>query len=81
MSTIRCTTTTTGLRPSGIRVSRYHGALVQFRGLVALRLAGADVLPLDYEPYAWRIEEFTEEVERRWHRLPEQTRLRPCQCP
>ena len=49
---------------------RYHVALVQFWGLIALRLAGADVLPLDYEPYASRIEEFTNEVERRWRRLP-----------
>lgn len=45
---------------------RYHVALVQFWGLVALRLAGADVLPLDYEPYARRIDEFASEVARRW---------------
>ena len=31
---------------------RYHLALVQFVGLAAMRLAGADVVPLDYEPYA-----------------------------
>jgi N-acetylated-alpha-linked acidic dipeptidase len=49
---------------------RYHVALVQLWGLVALRLAGAHVLSVDYEPYAWRIEEFREEVERRWHRRP-----------
>ena len=45
---------------------RYHVALVQFWGLVALRLAGADVVPLDYEPYARRIDEFAAEVARRW---------------
>ena len=45
---------------------RYHAALVQFWGLVALRLADADVVPLDYEPYARRIGEFAADVERRW---------------
>lgn len=45
---------------------RYHVALVQFWGLVALRLAGADVVPLDYEPYARRVDEFAAEVARRW---------------
>ena len=44
---------------------RYHVTLVQFWGLVALRLAGANVVPLDYEPYARRIDEFAAEVERR----------------
>jgi N-acetylated-alpha-linked acidic dipeptidase len=47
---------------------RYHVALVQFWGLVALRLAGADVVPLDYEPYARRIDEFADDVERQWIR-------------
>jgi N-acetylated-alpha-linked acidic dipeptidase len=45
---------------------RYHGALVRLWGLVALRLTEADGLPLDYEPYADRIVEFTKELERRW---------------
>jgi len=45
---------------------RYHVALVQFWGVVALRLAGADVVPLDYEPYARRVDEFAAEVGRRW---------------
>jgi N-acetylated-alpha-linked acidic dipeptidase len=45
---------------------RYHGALVRLWGLVALRLTEADTLPLDYEPYADRIVEFTKELERRW---------------
>jgi N-acetylated-alpha-linked acidic dipeptidase len=45
---------------------RYHGALVRLWGVVALRLTEADALPLDYEPYAERIEEFVKELERRW---------------
>ena len=45
---------------------RYHATLVQFWGLAALRLAGADVVPLDYEPYARRVGEFAADVERRW---------------
>jgi len=44
---------------------RYHVALVQLWGLVTLRLAQADVVPLDYVPYAQRIGEFTKEVNRR----------------
>ena len=49
---------------------RYHVTLVQFWGLVALRLAGASVVPLDYEPYARRIHEFADDVERQWIRHP-----------
>ena len=49
---------------------RYHVALVQFWGLAALRLADADVVPLDYEPYAQRVDEFAADVERRWIRRP-----------
>jgi N-acetylated-alpha-linked acidic dipeptidase len=45
---------------------RYHVALVQLWGLVTLRLAEADVVPLDYEPYAARIGEFAAEIEKRW---------------
>jgi N-acetylated-alpha-linked acidic dipeptidase len=45
---------------------RYHTALVQFWGLAALRLAEADVVPLDYEPYARRVGEFAADVEGRW---------------
>jgi N-acetylated-alpha-linked acidic dipeptidase len=45
---------------------RYHVALVQLWGLVTLRLAEADVAPLDYEPYADRIDAFAQEVNRRW---------------
>jgi N-acetylated-alpha-linked acidic dipeptidase len=43
---------------------RYHAALVQLWGLTTLRLAEADVIPLDYEPYARRVEEFVREVSR-----------------
>jgi N-acetylated-alpha-linked acidic dipeptidase len=45
---------------------RYHVALVQYWGLAALRLAGADIVPLDYEPYARRVEEFASDVARGW---------------
>ena len=44
---------------------RYHAALVQLWGLLALRLADADALPLDYVPYAERIAGFIDDVERR----------------
>jgi N-acetylated-alpha-linked acidic dipeptidase len=47
---------------------RYHVALVQMWGIVALRLADADVAPLDYEPYATRVGEFAAEIEQRWLR-------------
>jgi N-acetylated-alpha-linked acidic dipeptidase len=43
---------------------RYHTALVQLWGLVTMRLANADALPLDYAPYATRILSFVDEVER-----------------
>ncbi len=43
---------------------RYHKVLVQLWGIISLRLANADVLPLDYEPYAMRILAFIDEVER-----------------
>ncbi len=49
---------------------RYHLALVQFLGLATLRLAGADVVPLDYEPYAHRIGDFAADAERLWIERP-----------
>jgi N-acetylated-alpha-linked acidic dipeptidase len=49
---------------------RYHAALVELWGLTTMRLADADVLPLDYVPYAARIAEFAAEVERSWTALP-----------
>jgi len=45
---------------------RYHEALVRFWGLLTLRLADADIVPLDYEPYALLIDDFAREVGRRW---------------
>ena len=45
---------------------RYHVALVQLWGVAALRLAEADVVPLDYLPYASAIADYINEVERRW---------------
>jgi N-acetylated-alpha-linked acidic dipeptidase len=44
---------------------RYHAAMVQLWGLLALRLANADALPLDYAAYADRIAGFIKDVERR----------------
>ena len=41
---------------------RYHVALVQLWGVLSMRLADSDVLPLDYEPYARRVAEFIAEV-------------------
>jgi N-acetylated-alpha-linked acidic dipeptidase len=40
---------------------------------MALRLANADALPLDYRPYAARIGEFAAEVEKRWTDRAEKT--------
>lgn len=50
---------------------RYHVAMVQLWGVVALRLAEADLLPLDFEPYADRIVEFAEELGRRRRGAPD----------
>ena len=44
---------------------RYHATLVQLWGLLVLRLANADALPLDYVPYADRIAGFIKDVEQR----------------
>jgi N-acetylated-alpha-linked acidic dipeptidase len=43
---------------------RYHVALVQLWGIAALRLANADVIPLDAPAYAARIAGFVKEVAR-----------------
>jgi N-acetylated-alpha-linked acidic dipeptidase len=45
---------------------RYHAAMARLWGLMALRLANADALPMDYTAYADRIGEFGEEIEKRW---------------
>jgi len=44
----------------------YHVSLVQIWGLMAMRLADADVIPFDYVPYGQRISEFARDLERRW---------------
>ncbi len=41
---------------------RYHAVMARLWGLMALRLANADVVPLDERPYALRIREFLDEV-------------------
>ena len=45
---------------------RYHTAMTKLWGLMALRLANADVLPFDYAAYAARLKEFATEVDKRW---------------
>ena len=45
---------------------RYHEAMTKLWGVMALRLANADAVPLDYRPYATRIGEFAREVEEAW---------------
>jgi N-acetylated-alpha-linked acidic dipeptidase len=45
---------------------RYHAAMVQLWGIVAMRLASADVVPLDYDHYARAIEGFVASLDRRW---------------
>jgi N-acetylated-alpha-linked acidic dipeptidase len=47
---------------------RYHVAMVQYWGVVALRLAEAEGLPLDYVPYSSALMDFVNEVERRAQR-------------
>jgi N-acetylated-alpha-linked acidic dipeptidase len=41
---------------------RYHATMAQLWGVLTLRLANADVVPLDYEAYAARIKEFIVEL-------------------
>ncbi|MEO7270535.1 MAG: transferrin receptor-like dimerization domain-containing protein, partial [Vicinamibacterales bacterium] len=45
---------------------RHHVTLVQMWGMLTIRLAEADVLPLDYQPYAARLREFIDEVSSGW---------------
>jgi hypothetical protein len=42
-------------------------------GVMALRLANAEVVPLDYRPYASRIGEFAGEIEQKWADRVEKT--------
>jgi N-acetylated-alpha-linked acidic dipeptidase len=45
---------------------RYHTAMTRLWAVMATRMANADALPLDYQPYAERVREFLADVERRW---------------
>jgi N-acetylated-alpha-linked acidic dipeptidase len=45
---------------------RYHAAMARLWGVMALRLANADLLPLDYRPYASAIREYSGELKKRW---------------
>jgi N-acetylated-alpha-linked acidic dipeptidase len=45
---------------------RFHTAMTRLWGVMATRMANADALPLDYQPYAMRVREFLVDVERRW---------------
>jgi N-acetylated-alpha-linked acidic dipeptidase len=44
---------------------RYHAVMTRLWGVLALRLANADIVPLDYQPYADRTREFISEVTNR----------------
>jgi N-acetylated-alpha-linked acidic dipeptidase len=44
---------------------KYHTAMTRLWAIMATRMANADLLPLDYRPYAARVEEFIKDVERR----------------
>src|SRR5262249_28687752 len=41
---------------------RYHAVMTRLWGLMALRLANADIVPLECAPYAKRIGEFVDEL-------------------
>lgn len=43
---------------------RYHAAMTRLWAVMSARLANADLLPLDYRPYAGRVGEFLKEIER-----------------
>ena len=49
---------------------RYHVTLVQLWGIITSRLADADAIPLDYVPYADRVDEFVGEIARQWATVP-----------
>ena len=44
---------------------RYHTAMTAVWGMAALRLANAEIVPLEYEPYGRRLGEFTRELKQR----------------
>ena len=43
---------------------RYHTLMSQFWGVLALRLANADILPFDFASYARNVREFVAELEK-----------------
>jgi N-acetylated-alpha-linked acidic dipeptidase len=43
---------------------KYHAAMTQLWAIMTTRLANAELLPLDYRPYAVRVNEFLAEAER-----------------
>ena len=45
---------------------KYHEAMTKLWGVMALRLANADALPLDYRPYASAVADFERELEAAW---------------
>jgi N-acetylated-alpha-linked acidic dipeptidase len=45
---------------------RYHETMTKLWGVMALRLANADALPLDYRPYAAAVGDFGKELEKAW---------------
>jgi N-acetylated-alpha-linked acidic dipeptidase len=45
---------------------KYHEAMTKLWGVMALRLANADSLPLDYRPYASAVSDFAQELEAAW---------------
>ncbi len=55
---------------------RYHTLMSQLWGVLALRLANADVLPFDFEAYARHLRDFVKEVEQKTGG-PERVDLRP----
>jgi N-acetylated-alpha-linked acidic dipeptidase len=50
---------------------RYHAALVSLWGLITLRLANGDTLPIDPETYAERLRDFSAELGRQYASLSE----------
>jgi N-acetylated-alpha-linked acidic dipeptidase len=52
---------------------RYHEAMTKLWGVMGLRLANADAVPLDYRPYASRIGEFAGELEKKWADRPDKS--------
>jgi N-acetylated-alpha-linked acidic dipeptidase len=56
---------------------RYHAAMAQMWGLLALRLANAEVLPFDFAAYARSIRGFVRDLERASRLSPQQVDLQP----